>query len=996
MSDPRRRYWRTLEEQLSRAEWSGPPDAEFPPGAARPPDGFTRRDFMTLLGASLALAGLSGCVNRPRQKILPYVSRPADVTPTVARHYATSMTLDGFATGLLVESHTGRPTKIEGNPDHPASLGAAGVFEQASVLGLYDPQRARSVRLGGRPSTWSALLAAIAPAELRRAAGERGAGLHLLLEPTASPFLLELLARARQAYPDAQVHWYAPLASDAPLAGARAAFGRPAQPVYDFTAADVVLALDADFLAAGPYSLRYAHDFAQWRHVSTPSSAMNRLYVIETAPTATGGVADHRLRARPSEIPALAARLALHVNGSAALVPQLSATLASFEPMLERTAHDDWLTALANDLLAHRGRCAIVAGECQPAAVHALAHLLNAGLGNVGHTVRYIEPPLPIGDRNTGLAALTDALRADSVACLVVLQGNPAYTAPPELDVPRLLAKPPTSVYLGLYRDETARACRWFVPAQHYLESWGDARAWDGTASLVQPLVQPLFGGHDAAELLAALAGESRELHAVLRDSWQQRWRPRVPAEFDRVWDETLQRGVISESAAPSLGIVASADGLDALLRAGLAPASEGRLELAFAPGATVHDGRFANNPWLQELPDPVTKLTWGNAALLSPRTAARLKVESGQLLDVAVDSRQLSIPALVVPGHADDTLTISLGYGRPPRRRGDADGAEQVAAGVGANAYVLRALGHPYGAPRASVRPLADGRGRPRRARLAVTQSHWEMQGRPIVLSTTLDEFRRHPVIAPHERGRPLTLYEPARSPAEDQWAMTIDLSACTGCSACVVACQAENNVPVVGAEGVQNSREMHWLRIDRYYTGTPDDPVPLSQPMLCQHCEKAPCEYVCPVSATVHSPDGINEMVYNRCVGTRFCSNNCPYKVRRFNWFNYNAEVSETERLAKNPDVSVRARGVMEKCTFCVQRIREAQIGARLENRSVRAGEVRTACQQACPTGAIVFGSLTNPDDEVRRWRENPRAYAVLHELGTEPRVRYLARIT
>ncbi|HET8833322.1 MAG TPA: 4Fe-4S dicluster domain-containing protein, partial [Gemmatimonadales bacterium] len=411
-------------------------------------------------------------------------------------------------------------------------------------------------------------------------------------------------------------------------------------------------------------------------------------------------------------------------------------------------------------------------------------------------------------------------------------------------------------------------------------------------------------------------------------------------------------------------------------------------LEIALVPDRSVHDGRFANNPWLEELPDPITKLTWGNAALLSPREAARRGVESGQMLEIATGARRLTIPALVVPGHADGAVTIAVGYGR--RAAGRGEGIEEVAAGVGADAYSLRTAADGFALPGASVRPLAD------RTDLAVTQQHWDMEGRPIALHATLEQFRRQPVVAPGERGRPLALYQPARDPGQPQWAMVIDLSACTGCSACVVACQAENNVPVVGRRGVQQSREMHWLRIDRYYAGTPDDPVMLSQPMLCQHCERAPCEYVCPVAATVHSPDGLNEMVYNRCVGTRFCSNNCPYKVRRFNWFDYNAEVSETERLAKNPDVTVRARGVMEKCTFCVQRIREAEIASQVDGRRLGTGEVRTACQQACPTQAIVFGSLTDADDPVAALRDQPRAYSVLHELGTEPRVRYLARIT
>jgi molybdopterin-containing oxidoreductase family iron-sulfur binding subunit len=991
LSDPRERYWRTVDAALARPEQRAALAREFPELADLPPNAVGRRDFVRLLGASLALAGLNGCVRRPRDPILAYVGHPAVSEPTVTRHYATSMTLDGYATGLLVESHTGRPTKIEGNPDHPASLGAAGVFEQASLLGLYDPHRARTVRASGRRSSWAALQSALAEELVRRTAGSRGAGLHLLLEPTASPLLLGLLARVRERYPDCRVHWDAPLAGDGMRQGTAMAFGRALQPVYDFAAAEVVLALDADFLGSVPFGLRYAHDFATRRRIASAADGMSRLYVIETAPSITGGIADHRLRARPSEIPGLLSAVASHIAAAApgTVLGNARGDGQTAEAGDREGGHEDaWLQAVAEDLGAYRGRCAVVAGERQPPAVHALAHLLNLSLGAVGHTVRYIEPPLPAREPDTGLTRLADAMQARDVGWLVVLEGNPIYTAPVDLELAARMAQVPNTVYLGLYRNETARASRWFVPARHYLESWGDGRAWDGTASLVQPLVEPLFDGHGAVELLAALAGDARAPLALLRADWESRLGGRRAGGPQ--WGEVLQRGVVPESGAPAIAPRAVAGAFEKLRGdlGDIAQPEGSALEIALVPDRSVHDGRFANNPWLEELPDPITKLTWGNAALLSPREAARRGVESGQMLEIATGPRRLTIPALVVPGHADGAVTIAVGYGR--RAAGRGEGIEEVAAGVGADAYSLRTAADGFALPGASVRPLAD------RTDLAVTQQHWDMEGRPIALHATLEQFRRQPVVAPGERGRPLALYQPARDPGQPQWAMVIDLSACTGCSACVVACQAENNVPVVGRRGVQQSREMHWLRIDRYYAGTPDDPVMLSQPMLCQHCERAPCEYVCPVAATVHSPDGLNEMVYNRCVGTRFCSNNCPYKVRRFNWFDYNAEVSETERLAKNPDVTVRARGVMEKCTFCVQRIREAEIASQVDGRRLGTGEVRTACQQACPTQAIVFGSLTDADDPVAALRDQPRAYSVLHELGTEPRVRYLARIT
>ncbi|HKU61719.1 MAG TPA: 4Fe-4S dicluster domain-containing protein [Gemmatimonadales bacterium] len=951
MSDPRAQYWRELAESAG---------------------GLDRREFVRLLGACLALAGLDGCVRRPRQPILPYVGRPLQPLATEARHYATSMTLDGYATGLLVESHAGRPTKIEGNPDHPASLGAAGAFEQASLLGLYDPQRARTVRNGGRRSSWAELRTTLGSPAMSRAVGARGTGLHLLLEPTASPFLLGLVALVRDRYPECRVHWDAPLGADGSHLATAALLGKPVQPVYDLTAARVLLSVDADLLGSVPFGLRYAHDFAAGRRPGA-GSGMSRLYVMETAPSVTGGMADHRLALRPSRMAPLMRALAARVAEAVGAEPPAQATELP-GPIAA------WARALGADLAAHRGQCAVAVGERQPAEIHGLAHWLNVVLGNEGRTVRYIEPPLAPVARDTDLAALAESIRGGQVACLAILEGNPVYTAPPALDFASLLGRVGETVYLGLYRNETARACRRSVPGQHYLEMWGDGRAWDGTLSPVQPLVDPLFGGHGPAELLAALAGATGEPHALLRADWERR------RSSGASWDEALQRGAVEGSAAPAVPVRLVSDPRTAIARLAASAGDEGTIELSLVRSNTIHDGRFGNNPWLQELPDPVTKLTWANAAWLSPATASRHRVDTGRMVTVSVDGREVTLPAVVVPGHADDVITIALGYGRSPG--GTEEGVEQVAAGVGANGYELASSRGQEQRP-VSLRVSSD------RVDLPITQEHWRLEGRQIALHATMEELRRRPAVSGEQR-RPLTLYQPEHPPAQRQWAMVVDLSACTGCSACVVACQAENNIPVVGPDGVRKSREMHWLRLDRYYAGTAEDPVVLSQPMLCQQCEKAPCEYVCPVAATVHSPDGINEMVYNRCVGTRFCSNNCPYKVRRFNWFDYNAEVSETERLAKNPDVTVRARGVMEKCTFCVQRIREAEIAARVEGRLGGPGEVRTACQQSCPTRAITFGSLTEAGSEVTRLWEDPRGYAALEELGTLPRVRYLARIT
>ncbi|HET8650416.1 MAG TPA: 4Fe-4S dicluster domain-containing protein, partial [Gemmatimonadales bacterium] len=535
--------------------------------------------------------------------------------------------------------------------------------------------------------------------------------------------------------------------------------------------------------------------------------------------------------------------------------------------------------------------------------------------------------------------------------------------------------KVPNSVHLGLFRNETGSATTWQVPAAHYLESWADGRALDGTASLVQPLIAPLYNGLTAGELLAMIAGEATpDPHRMLRDGW----RDVGGSDFTAFWDQAVQKGVIPDTSESSVAVSPRWGAVPGMSATQVV--ADDTVALIFSPDAKVYDGRFGDNPWLQELPDPLTKLTWDNAALLSPGTASTLGVESGQIIEIASDGRRVALPALILPGHADGCVTLPLGYGRHA-------GAEPVAEGCGFDVYRIRSANAPWVAA-GTLRRLQEYHP------LALTQAHWAMEGRPIVLSATLDQFRHDPEFTRDEKGPVLSLYQPYVYRGE-QWGMAIDLGLCTGCSACVVACQAENNIPVVGKEGVQDSREMHWIRIDRYYSGDPGSPGLVTQPMLCQHCEKAPCEYVCPVNATVHSPDGINEMVYNRCVGTRFCSNNCPYKVRRFNWFDYNAEVSETEAMAKNPDVTVRSRGVMEKCTFCIQRVREAQLAAAVEGRQLGSDEVHTACQQACPTEAIVFGSLGDPQSAVSRRLDNPRAYQVLHELGTRPRVHYLARI-
>ena len=921
-------------------------------------DDLTRRSFLKALGASMALAGLDGCTRIPAEKILPFVIEPPELTPGVPVHYATSMVLDGFATGLVVEAHEGRPTKIEGNPDHPASLGAAGVLEQASLFQLYDPDRATRVRSGGASSTWAAFTNAMSPSALAARVGARGERLAVLLEPTSSPVVASALAALQSHYPDMRVYYYAPLAPGA----AGEAFTTPGLiPQYDVHAADVILTAGADFLAAGPFHLRYAREFADRRR--TPLAGMNRLYTIEPGFSVTGATADHRLRCRPAEIEPMLESLLSSVGGH---------TSSQGSPA------SAFIAAVAADLRAHSGTGLVVAGERLPARARALVAAINDALGNTGRTVWYTRSPLlDAGQPGASITSLAGALSANAIDTLVCIGGNPSYATPAALDFSAMLRRVPNSVYVGLYENETARDARWFVPAAHYLEAWGDARARDGTYSIVQPLVQPLYGGKSVVEVLSVFTGSpSIDALAMLKDSSR---RSGLTSD-DESWSAAVRRGFIAGTGAPRVQAVPRPELLAA---AAATPAPAGAIDVVFESDPRVHDGAFANNGWLQELPDPVTKLTWDNAALVSPATAARLRAGTGDVLLIRSGASTLQIPALLVPGHPNDVLTLHFGYGRT--------GAEGVARDVGANVYRLWPAIGAYSASGVTVERAAAGH-----HNFAITQGHWSMEGRDQARSETLDTYRKSPPAPATPSRRQLMIYDPPqRLESPLQWAMTIDLGTCIGCSACVVACQSENNISVVGRDDVAKSREMHWLRIDRYLEGSEDDPHVVTQPMLCQHCENAPCEYVCPVEATEHSPDGLNEMIYNRCVGTRFCSNNCPYKVRRFNWFDYNARSSETEQMAKNPDVTVRERGVMEKCTFCVQRIREAEIAAATAGRPLRGDEVHTACQQACPTNAIVFGSLSERDSEMMRRRQESRLYAVLDELGTEPRVRYLARI-
>ncbi len=951
-----RGHWRSLDD-LERPV--GHDSAEFPVGAATPPSELSRRGFLKLLGASAAFAGLEAC-QPPRERILPYVHEPREGAPGLALHYATAVATDGYATGVVLAAREGRPVKVEGNPAHPASRGAAGALEQAALLDLYDPSRADGFRRRGSPLSWRGFLAEMARVS-RAHASDGGARLQFLLARDASPLLGDLARQIQARFPRARFRSFAPLAEDTALEGARIAFGRALDAHLHLDQAAVILSLDSDFLTGPGEALRLSREFARHRE---PGAGMNRLYVAETGLTVTGACADHRFRMRASEVLGFARALAAAVGA----LPAAAGSSQSHRAGIVK--------AVANDLVRSRGRSLVVAGPRQPPAVHALAHAMNAALGNAGVAVTYTRPVLA---ESPGGPVVLEELAADIAAgrvdTLVVTAWNPVYASPADLDLGALLSKVPNTIYLALREDETSARCAFVAAASHCFESWGDGRARDGTVSLVQPLISPLRESTTAVDLLASFLEKGQlGCHEHLRSYWKAR----AGADFDRQWERWLQQGVVPGTAEPP---VVAPVRTDAVIAAAItaAPAAPG-LEIVFAPDPKVFDGRFAENAWLQELPDPITKMTWDNAAHVSAATAQRLGLSNGQIATLGYRGRRIEAPIWILPGHADDSVTLPLGYGR--------SAGGPVATGVGFDAYRLRHAAAPWFDGGLSLAPSAG------RHDFAVTQGHFSMEGRSPAIGFALGERKEAEERLERLRQPLESIQAPVDYSGETyKWGMAVDLSRCTGCSACVIACQEENNIPVVGQEQVAKGREMHWLRIDRYFSGAPEDPEVIAQPVACVHCEAAPCEYVCPVNATVHSDEGLNEMVYNRCVGTRYCSNNCPYKVRRFNFLNYRREMSPTEKMLMNPDVTVRSRGVMEKCSYCVQRIERARIEAR--GRGAKITSVQTACQQACPAEAIVFGNLNDPAAKVSRLHRDARRYDLLHDLGTRPRTAYLARV-
>jgi MoCo/4Fe-4S cofactor protein with predicted Tat translocation signal len=970
-------YWRSLEEVAETEEFRRFVEDEFP---NRTPDWNnpgSRRTFLKLMGASLALAGVSACTKQPPEAIVPYVRQPEEFIPGKPLFYATAMPFPGGAAPVLVESHLGRPTKIEGNPTHPASLGATDAYTLASILDMYDPDRLQTVLKNGAISSWLNFVSALNSARDETGAA-KGEGFRILSGSITSPTLGAQFKQFLAAYPAAQWHVWEP-----------AAPAMPYNPVYNLANADVIVALDSDFLNCGGSGLRYARDFADRRRVmsaeppagqksnvgngpkenqpegtpeqgTTAMVSMNRLYVFEGTPSITGSAADHRFRVKSSEVGAVAAALASAVGAG-------SGASAGSAPQSVSGA----IAAVAKDLQAHRGRCVVIPGLWQPPAVHAAAHAINQALGAVGSTVSY-APPIEANPVNPvdSLRALVADINAGRVQSLVMIGVNPVYDAPADLGFSDALKKVKLRALLTTHANETSRICHWVIPMAHYLESWSDARSFDGTAVLIQPLIAPLYNGRTAHELLSVLNGQA---DADPRTIVQDHWRPLAGGDFDTWWQRTLNDGVVSNSAppggaAPDFGLVQTK-----------APASGG-MEIVFRPDAGVYDGRFSNNGWLQEMPKPLTRVTWDNAAWVSPATAQKLSVQDGDLLEISYRGRKVTAPAWVLPGHADDSVTVQLGYGRTNSGR--------VGNGVGFDAYAIRHSDALWFDGGAEIRKV------PGSYEFASQQHTQTMEERHPVWIKTLAEYQTNPEV-PQEKVPPNLSMFPNYKYEGYKWGMSIDLTSCIGCQACTVACQAENNIPVVGKDQVSRGRHMNWLRVDRYYRGKLDDPETYFQPVACMHCEQAPCELVCPVGATVHSGEGLNQMIYNRCVGTRYCSNNCPYKVRRFNFYLYSDWYTESLYGLRNPDVTVRSRGVMEKCTYCVQRINAAKIASEKEDRRIRDGEILTACQQACPTQAIVFGDINDPNSRVAKLKAQPSNYSLLEEQNTRPRTTYLARL-
>jgi MoCo/4Fe-4S cofactor protein with predicted Tat translocation signal len=974
-----KRLWRSIDELANTPEFQAAVEREFPAAAQEWVDPVSRRGFLKLMSASMALAGLAGCTKQPDEPIYPYVKAPEDLVLGKPMYFATAHPFVTGAVPLLIKSDEFRPIKVDGNPDHAYNKGGSDPFSQGTLLGLYDPDRSQHVLFRGENHEWAEFAEAF---RLKLASSRDGSGIYFLSETITSPTLARQWKAVQAAWPKATLVQYDPA-----IAGTVAERGIDTQ--YDASGADVLVSLDADFLsgAAYPGFHKLVRDYVARR--KQPEMGMNRLYAIESTPTTTGMKAEHRLGLRASEIPAFTAELAKALGVEGVNPPAYAWT----------AAQQKYLAAVAADLKANAGKSVVVPGLYQDPSVAALALAINNALGNIGKTVFVNEQPLnPIpSDQMAGIKALVADMNAGKVDWLVILNGNPIYNAPADLGFSDAFNKVNTVVHLGSHLDETGQISHWHIPAAHYLESWSDARAYDGTVSIVQPMIDPLYGGRTAHDVFQALLDEPM-LSAY--EAVRATWKPVIKGDFETGWRKVLHDGWIADTAFSRTGKPQTS------IPQVPAPSPKDALEIIFRPDPNIYDGRWSNVGWLQELPKPVTSLSWDNAAIVSGATLTRLGLEEDDIIELSVAGNKVKAPVIVAPGHPDNSVTVYLGYGR--------EFAGRVGSGAGFNAYLIRTTAAPLYAT-GSLKKL-DGKWG-----IAITKSHYQdhrgarfgQQGqgnnsleadealgpRGIIRYATLEEFKANPNFAHEGEGRDTPPLDESLFPNwaynNNAWGMSIDMNSCVGCNACIVSCYAENNIAVVGKQQVRIGRNMQWLRIDAYFEGDLSAPRAHFQPMACQHCENAPCEQVCPVGATVHTPEGLNTMVYNRCVGTRYCSNNCPYKVRRFNFLLFSDYETESLKLMRNPDVTVRSRGVMEKCSYCVQRIQEAKITADKENRAIRDGEIVTACQQACPASAITFGNINDKSSRVAKLRANQRSYQVLADQNTRPRTTYLAEV-
>jgi MoCo/4Fe-4S cofactor protein with predicted Tat translocation signal len=977
-----KRYWKSIDELAGTPEFEAAVEKEFPDQAAEWVDPVSRRGFMKLMGASMALAGLAGCTKQPDEPIYPYVKQPEDLVLGKSQYFATAFPFATGAVPLLVKSDAYRPIKVDGNPDHAYNLGSSDVFSQGSLLDLYDPDRSQHPTLRGVTSEWPEFYQAYRE-RLEAGKANGGEGIYFLKTTAGSPTMHRQWTEAQKNFPKAKIVHYDPA-----LAGS--AFAAGARPTFALADAKVIVALDADFLSGSSYPgfHKLSREYGAAR--KDPAKGMNRLYSVESSPTTTGLKAEHRLVLRASEIPAFTAALASAVGAAGASAPNYSWTA-------EQTK---FLNAVAKDLKANAGTSAVIPGLYQDPSVAAMAMAINTALGNVGKTVTMGTAMTP-ADQIADLKGLVADLNAGKVDWLIMLESNPVYDTPVDLDFKTAMSKAKMTVHLASHIDETGAEAIWHLPAAHYLESWSDAVAYDGTVSVIQPLIEPLYGGHTAHDFFQAMLDEPlTSAYEAVRTTHKSA----IKGDFELGWRKVLHAGWIEGAEAPSAGGSTAAPVVKVPT-----PASKDSFEIIFRPDPSIYDGRYSNVGWLQEVPKPVTNLSWDNAALISAAMLTKLGVEEGDIVELSVGSYKVKAPVMVAFGHPENSATVYLGYGR--------QAAGRVGSGAGFDAYSIRLADAPFYTA-GSIKKVEGKWG------IAITKSHFqdhrskffgvtgkdengtqsleglEAEERGVIRSATLEEYKAKPGFANEGENHPKDERENSMFANWDYsqgnaWGMSIDLNSCTGCNACIVGCYAENNIAVVGKQQVRIGRNMQWLRIDTYFEGDLAAPRAHFQPMACQHCENAPCEQVCPVGATVHTPEGLNTMVYNRCVGTRYCSNNCPYKVRRFNFLLFSDFESESLKLSRNPDVSVRSRGVMEKCSYCVQRISEAKITADKENRPVRDGEVVTACQQACSSGSITFGNINDKTSEVAKLRADERSYSVLADLNTRPRTQYIAAV-